>query len=125
MMEFFKGDFFIIIGIIASFAIPIYSDAVERSRCDNVRINLITLHSACEIFNANFGSYPTTDDLNIEQLNTWLGLNIVTDDFSYLYKVGPPPFITASRAINNPYSIVVDIGSQVNSENPDPCPNSY
>lgn len=89
----------IVIGIIAAFAIPSMDKALEKSRYRRMRLNLLTIHSALEIYKARNGTYPPTSALTLAQLNSLLNLSITNGDIgicTYDPLGGSPPFTAYS-----------------------------
>jgi type IV pilus assembly protein PilE len=81
----------IIVGIMAAFAIPSYTKAVQRADEKQVIINLRTIATAQEIYKAQYGKYwpvvYATPGVNhgISEINSDLKLSIQTSGTKYDY----------------------------------------
>ena len=65
----------VMIGIIASFAIPNYQKAVIKGRARNGVLNLKTIHGANEIFKAKYGGYSSDVGLDLAGINSRFSIN--------------------------------------------------
>ena len=73
----------IIMGIMASFIVPNYQNAVAQANEREAVVKLIAITKAMEVYNAMHGS-PVSYDLNdINEINTTLGTNIDPDKNNY------------------------------------------
>jgi prepilin-type N-terminal cleavage/methylation domain-containing protein len=82
----------VIIGVLASFAIPKYTRTVERSIMNDAVVQLQSIHSALLIENAQRGQGTYLDSsaecggsCNLSQLNTELNINITANGMTYSY----------------------------------------
>jgi prepilin-type N-terminal cleavage/methylation domain-containing protein len=78
----------ILIGIIASFAIPNFNKAIAKSHERDMVMQLTAVHAANQIYNANSGDYWNASTSNLATINANLGINIVSNDgtvFTYTY----------------------------------------
>ena len=74
----------VIIGIIASFTIPNYAKSIERAHLKDAVTQLITIHSANQIYRAQNGVFwPPTNGQNLNAINTNLGLGIIANSMTY------------------------------------------
>jgi prepilin-type N-terminal cleavage/methylation domain-containing protein len=76
----------VILGIIAAFAIPNYSKAMERSHEKQILLNMQAIASAQVAYKARYGfywPYPLSGNVGIAQLNPALQLNIVPGNDIY------------------------------------------
>jgi prepilin-type N-terminal cleavage/methylation domain-containing protein len=119
----------VLIGIIAGFAIPNYSKAVRKAHERDMVMQLITLHAANQIYEANAGKYLQTDcnggppATDLDCINTRLSINIISSDgTAYSYNSTGTSTYTAD-ADWDIYTILVDESPiDTNGTNPDnPC----
>ena len=77
----------VIVGTIAAFAIPNLNKAYERELSRKAQLNLRTIHAALDIFKMRNGAYPNVNvvDWSLSDLNTNLEINIIDNEFTYLY----------------------------------------
>ena len=75
----------IVIGILASMALPKYIKTVERARAKDAERNLMAIHASNRIFFAETGAYwPNTGVAQLlANINTDLMLSIVANGFTY------------------------------------------
>lgn len=75
----------ILIGIIASFAIPQYYKAIDKAHERDAGLQLTALHAANLIYRAQRGKYLGTDYSLLSDINNALGINIVANELTYNY----------------------------------------
>lgn len=117
----------IIIGVMASFAIPNYSKSVERAHRKDAETQLSTIWSADQIYRSQNGQYwPSGGSNDITAINNTLGLGIIPNGMTYNCTGGPPtvpnPFGTFTcTAVRQPpaasFTITVT-QAQIDSSNP-------
>lgn len=74
----------VIIGIIASFAIPNYQNSIERAHERDAILNLTALHSSNQVYRSQTGSYwPSSNNQDVVAINSNLGLNILENGMTY------------------------------------------
>jgi len=79
---------FVILGIIAAFAVPAYDDLVTRKQQENMMVVARAFHGALDIYKARHGDYWRTvaitdlDDINNELGTSFEGF----DGFSFQYQ---------------------------------------
>lgn len=125
----------IIIGILASIALPNYSKTVEVAHVNDATVNALALHAAQMAYRSEFaGFYPpgvgTEADLNV--INNDLGLSIIANGFNYSCTSSvpdaqghPTQFICeASRVGGGNYGVGVDDGVIV-TDHTAPNPNPF
>ena len=65
----------VIIGVIAGFAIPSLKNTMEKNLQRQIRLNIIVIKSAQEIYKAKYGTYFR--GLGLTTINANLGINII------------------------------------------------
>ena len=81
-----------IIGIIAGFAIPNYTKAVERAHLRDAIIQLTNVHAANQIYRAENGSYwPPANGQDLTAINANLDLGILPNGMTYTCGIGAGP----------------------------------
>jgi len=105
----------VLIGVIAAFAIPEYGKSVRKSQERNTIMELLSLHSANQVYEARSGDFLTGTNLNLTQINTGLSINLSGLDVAYDYdfkagkKGGAGRYkATATGTGGNTFSIRVD-----------------
>ncbi len=74
----------IVIGIMAAFAIPNYSASVEKAHRRDATNNLIAIHGANQIYQAEKGAYwPSSGTQDLTAINTNLRLSIIPNGMEY------------------------------------------
>ncbi len=75
----------IIVGVIASFAIPNYSRTINQTRAQDAIIQLSAIRSANQLYFAKTGTYwPTVAGSNlVSAINSALNLNIIQNGMVY------------------------------------------
>ncbi|MCA9404930.1 MAG: prepilin-type N-terminal cleavage/methylation domain-containing protein [Candidatus Omnitrophica bacterium] len=73
----------IIVGVTAAFAIPSYSRAIEKSHSRQVKINLLTIHAAGEIYKIKNQDYPAGSVYGIDAINSLFNIKISDPYFDY------------------------------------------
>lgn len=108
-----------IIAVMASFAIPNYSRAVERSHRRDAETQLTTIWSANQIYRAQNGNYwPTANDQNLTQINSNLGLGIIANGMTYECDGDGTNFsCTAARQPSSSFKITLT-DAQISGSNP-------
>ena len=116
----------VIIGIMATFAIPNYTISIERAHRKDATQNLIAVHTANEIYQANEGSYwPTSGGWNdLAAINTNLRLSIIDNGSEYrCRKTGPNYNCQACRPQCTGHRFTVAVNQNpISSTNPS-CTN--
>ena len=108
----------IIVGIIASFAVPNYARSIEHGYERNARVNLMSMQSSSKIIQARTGAYPIFTTSNIEAINSNLSLSIDDNNFNYTYTSdGTALNITAVRAASADYTLTIT-GAPISDTNP-------
>ncbi len=79
----------ILIGIIAAFALPNYNKAIAKAHERDAIVQLMAIHAACKIYNAQAGQYPQ-EALDIDGINEQLGLNVIANGMTYAYALKLP-----------------------------------
>lgn len=97
----------VIIGVLVSFSVPVYTRAMERARDNEPKTNLMLIQAAEKIYQAEEGAYYGSSD--VAAINTNLHLNLNTNFWNYSISGGGANFTaTASRdagGFNRSYSI--------------------
>ena len=83
----------VLIGIIATFAIPNYSKAIAKARERDAIIQLSAIHAAAEFYKARVGSYYSADLATAVAINNALKTNIIPNNITYSYA-----FISLSKS---------------------------
>ncbi len=114
----------VIIGIIAGFAIPNFTRAVERAHRRDAVVQLTNVHAANQIFRAENGSYwPSADNQNLAAINAALDLSILPNGMTYECDIGGGPVgttftCTAVRDAPAPSFTVTVTQAPVSGTNP-------
>ncbi|MFA5088324.1 MAG: prepilin-type N-terminal cleavage/methylation domain-containing protein [Candidatus Omnitrophota bacterium] len=97
----------ILIGILASFAIPRYNKTVERSHKQDAETQLIAVHGANNIYRAQTGSFFGTigTNYNITQINANLDLNLIANGMTYSYRRTAASTYLSTAVRNAPASV--------------------
>ncbi len=120
----------LIAGIMASFAIPNYSKAVERSHQTDAVNQLTTIWSANQVYRAQNGRFWPPDNNGgfgylIVDINTNLALGVIENGMTYnCVGAGAPPgtfACTAARKPPAPTFTVRVTEAVLSATNPDPC----
>ncbi|HLF18510.1 MAG TPA: type II secretion system protein [Candidatus Omnitrophota bacterium] len=88
----------VIIGILASFALPQYQKAVRKAHERDAVIQLTSLHAANIMYEAKQDAYLAGNPLNLAQINSGLNLNIIANDMTYSYTSTVATAYTATAA---------------------------
>lgn len=111
-----------IMAVLTTMGIIYLTKEVERVRYRNVRLNLTAIHAAFQMYVAKNGSYPSSVNWDLDDLNVNLGLNIQDDDFTYTYDPGPFGPYDVETARNLPttdwYWVSVSLQTPVTVSNP-------
>jgi prepilin-type N-terminal cleavage/methylation domain-containing protein len=75
----------ILIGVLAAFAIPNYSKAVQKGRERSASVQLMATHAANKIYFAQNGVYYPSSLADYTLINTAFGINIIPDSSSTTY----------------------------------------
>ncbi len=119
----------IVIGIMASFAVPSYTRSIRKSHERDMIMQLTALHASNLIFRAQQGDYWSTGGVvenKLMTINTTLGINIISNDgTTYSYKGTSGTSFTATATWDN---FTVEVAeAALDATNPscksgDPCP---
>jgi len=116
----------ILIGIIAAFAIPNYSNALARSHERDMRIQLQVMHAANQIYRAGTGNgdFLDIDCVNCltAVINTTLSINVLPNNTVYDYGGDGTTFTI--KAIWGPDNLTVEIDENPLSTTNPGCTNS-
>ena len=119
----------IIIGVLATIAIPNYSKTVDRSRLQDAMQQLTTLHAANMIYRAQSGTgylaATYSGSTAVRDINENLGINIIANGFAYSY-TGTATSFTATANLGTAYTVTVreiDINTSAPSITCPPSPN--
>ena len=77
----------VIVGIVASFAIPNYQRTIERAHLRDAQTNLMSIHAANQIYRAENSVYwpdPVGGPRDVTAINTNLRLSIIPNGMQYL-----------------------------------------
>lgn len=75
----------ILIGIIASFAVPNYQKAIQKAQERDGVIQLATIHAACQIYRAQYGIYFDGTLSDLAAINSTFKLGIIANEKNYSY----------------------------------------
>ena len=74
----------VIVGVIAGFAIPNYTRAVERAHLRDAVVQLTTVHAANQIYRAENEKYwPLVSGQDLAAINAALSLSIIANGMTY------------------------------------------
>jgi prepilin-type N-terminal cleavage/methylation domain-containing protein len=102
----------IIIGLTATFALPNFTNNIERSKAITVQNNLLAIYSAEQNYNNNNNGYCIATCDNIADINTRLSLNI-QDDGSYAYSCAGVICTAQRTSINVPNTIQLTLNTPI------------
>lgn len=108
-----------VISLMAAFAIPRYTRAIERSRYRNAKVNLYAIYTASEMYKSSTGTYVFTGT-DTSEINSSLRLDIQDPDFQYAMSGQTISAFTATAtraSIGPTYSLEITDGA-LNSSNP-------
>ena len=88
----------VLIGILAGFALPQYGKAVVKGQERDAVVQLTTIHAANLIYFAAAARYLPGTNLDMAEINTGLGINIIGADTTYAY----------TRNTVNTYTVIAD-----------------
>ena len=75
----------IIVAVLAALAIMRYTKVIEQSREREACLQLVSIHTANEIYKDRAHEYLPGSNLNLAAINTGLGLNMFSSDFVFDY----------------------------------------
>lgn len=84
----------ILLGIIAGFALPNYTNYIKRANVRDMGAQLRTLHAANMIYHAQTGSYLSASSL--ATVNSGLNINLISNNNTFAYSRSTPQTYTAS-----------------------------
>jgi len=116
----------VIIGVLASFALPNFRNTINRSQCNDARAQLIALHGANAIYRAQNDEYLPGAAINTAAINAGLHVNLIESAYTYSYTRSDTTHyaVTASRTspvntITMDEDTIVPTGA---GANPSSCP---
>jgi len=99
----------VLIAVIAGFGIPTFDKMVRKSHERTTIMELISLHTANQVYEARGGLYLSGTNLNLSQINTGLSIMLkgVDTTYDYDYKAGNPGNYKASTiaTVGNNYKM--------------------
>ena len=75
----------VVIGIIASIAIPRYNKAIEKASERRMFASMQAIKGALPIYNARYGEYPQVSYADTAAINSGLNLDLYDPDVNYTY----------------------------------------
>ena len=97
-----------IIGILAAFAIPNYSQSVLKAHERDIIVQLSSIHAANLIYRAqNDDEYLIGNDLDIDAINTALGIGIVANEVDYSYTSNDGQTYTCTADYNGDFDLTI------------------
>ena len=122
----------VIIGIMASFGVPIYSRAIDRAHQSDASNQLTTIWAAEQVYRAQNGRFWPFDNAahDITEINTDLTLGIIPTGMTYSCtctggSCATPPGNFQCDAIRDPpataFTVRVTNGVLISGTNPNPC----
>ena len=75
----------IVVGLIAGFAVPNYSNGIKRNHERDAIAQLTALHATNKIFQAQNQSFFVGSGLSMDQVNTGLGINLIANGKTFSY----------------------------------------
>ncbi len=74
----------VIIGIIASFAVPGYQKTITRARAKDAVLNMMAIDASEQVYKSMYGNFwPDAVGQDVDDINENLGLNIVENGMTY------------------------------------------
>ena len=106
----------ILIGIIAAFGIPNYQKAVDKAHERDAVIQLTALHAANRVYQAQVGTYLVGTNLDIDDINSGMGINLIANELDYLYNSDGTTF--TATATYRSFTVGVTESAIVKDTNP-------
>lgn len=98
----------VIIGILASVALPSYFTMIQQGAAKATQDNLVSVYSAEKNYYLNNGAYCTAACSSLANINTTLSLNLADTNFSYVCAAGGSSYTcTAKNIANNAFTMVL------------------
>ena len=108
----------VLIGIIATFAIPNYTKAIKKGIERDAIIQLSTIHAASEIYKTNSGKYFIGNCIGHTLINQNLKTNIIASNgLAYKYNSSTGDNFTAWAMLGGSFSVKISNGP-LTSNNP-------
>lgn len=111
----------VLIGIIAGFAIPNYSKAINKAYERDAIVQLSALHAACQIYKARTGDYYTFDLNTINDINSTFKINITSNIFTYEYVYKEPGLFYANAKKSGTGGFTVKVTQDSLNTTTNPC----
>ena len=99
-----------IVGILATFAIPNYTSAVQKANERDAYAQLMAIHAADKIYKAQNGTYLPGSVLVVSAINSGLNINVISSNVGYTYtayntNIAPTQFTSIATANNGVFQI--------------------
>ncbi len=107
----------VLLVVMASFAIPNYTDAINRTRVRDAVSQLTVLNAANAVYSAQANAFLAGTGLAIDAINSGLGINMIANDLTYSYTRSSTTAYTATAAYGSTFTVLVDEAS-ISSTNP-------
>ena len=107
----------ITLGVVAGFALPSYTKALQKARERDAITQLAVIHAANTLYRSRVGTYYVNPSGTVNDINTNLGISIIPGDNTYTYSSNDGTTFTASATDGN-YTIEADEGALINGTNP-------
>lgn len=109
----------ILIGIIAGFAIPNFTKAVNKTHEKDSILQLTSIHAANLLYFSQQDEFLPTGSGDLDAINSGLGLNIIANDMTYTYAREDPDTdeYHACASLGSDFTIYVNEGA-LDSDNP-------
>jgi len=88
----------VIIGLIATFGIPIYGKMINKSHERNAILGLTSINQANSVYEAKKGEFLPGAGLNLTQINSGLSIDVKALDLTYSYTRATVSTYTATGA---------------------------
>ncbi len=100
----------VIVAVLMSLALPNYMKTVDRSRLSDAINQLSVIHSANMIYRAQHGTsfLPGSPTLNLSDINSSLGLNVIANGMTYTYWTSAPTVAFTAQAERGAYKVTVN-----------------
>lgn len=107
----------VLLTIMAAFAIPNYSDSVNRTRVRDAVAQLSVLNAANAVYNAQASEFFPGTSLAIDAINTGLNINLIANGLTYSYTRDTATTYTATAVYGSTFTVRVNQTS-ISSTNP-------
>ena len=111
----------VLIGVVASFAIPNYQKSIRKSHEKDAALQLTALHAANMMYKANAGDYLVGSGLGKDEINSALKINLIENELTYQYTSSDGISFQATAAFNSDNPFVIEVDERPLEKDVNPC----